>query len=196
MGSRLARRGPAADPQRCSSSLRPSPGSQTSLHSVRPGRRASGVRVFGLYSRTATGSIHSSALTPSCPSSHVVSVFCWPSFGPTVTNCHSLTWESLRDAVDMVYRAGAAWLPLVLSSFAPESLARGVGPRDSVPEGYHAAPYYPTPHGGWLPSWSDAYAKAQALVSQMTLAEKTNITSGTGFLMGRTSLFTLVALCR
>ncbi|AEO62672.1 glycoside hydrolase family 3 protein [Thermothielavioides terrestris NRRL 8126] len=88
----------------------------------------------------------------------------------------------------MVYRAGAVWLSLVASPFASFSLARSVGPRDAVPEGYHAAPYYPTPHGGWLPSWSDAYAKAQALVSQMTLAEKTNITSGVGYLMGRTPL--------
>jgi hypothetical protein len=96
--------------------------------------------------------------------------------------------RGLNDAVDMVYRAGAVWLSLVASPFASFSLARSVGPRDAVPEGYHAAPYYPTPHGGWLPSWSDAYAKAQALVSQMTLAEKTNITSGVGYLMGRTPL--------
>jgi hypothetical protein len=56
--------------------------------------------------------------------------------------------------------------------------------RDSLPAGYAAAPYYPTPHGGWLSSWTDAYAKAQALVSNMTLAEKTNITGGSGYLMG------------
>ena len=93
--------------------------------------------------------------------------------------------EGLIGAVDMVYRASAVWLSLALGPFASPALARSVGPRDPVPEGYHAAPYYPTPHGGWLDSWADAYTKAHALVSQMTLAEKTNITSGVGIFMGR-----------
>jgi len=85
----------------------------------------------------------------------------------------------------MVYRASAVWLSLALTPFVPPALARSIGPRDAVPEGYYAAPYYPAPHGGWLESWQDAYAKAYALVSQMTLAEKTNITSGVGIYMGR-----------
>ncbi|KAK3299320.1 glycoside hydrolase family 3 protein [Chaetomium fimeti] len=84
----------------------------------------------------------------------------------------------------MVYHASTVWLSLALSLFASPALARSVGPRDPVPEGYHAAPYYPAPYGGWLDSWKDAYAKAQDLVSQMTLAEKTNITSGVGIFMG------------
>ncbi|KAL2132310.1 hypothetical protein VTI74DRAFT_3946 [Chaetomium olivicolor] len=81
----------------------------------------------------------------------------------------------------MVFRASAVLASLVLSSFAS---ARSIGPRDPVPEPFHAAPYYPTPHGGWLDSWREAYDKAHALVSQMTLAEKTNITSGVGIFMG------------
>ena len=85
----------------------------------------------------------------------------------------------------MVYHTSAIWLSLALNTFASVSLARSVGPRDPVPKGYHAAPYYPAPHGGWLYSWREAYTKAHALVSQMTLAEKTNITSGTGIFMGR-----------
>lgn len=56
--------------------------------------------------------------------------------------------------------------------------------RDAVPAGFVAAPYYPTPHGGWADDWADSYAKAVELVSQMTLAEKTNITAGSGFFMG------------
>ncbi|KAH6845496.1 glycoside hydrolase family 3 protein [Chaetomium sp. MPI-CAGE-AT-0009] len=84
----------------------------------------------------------------------------------------------------MVYHASAVWLSLALTLFASPALARSVGPRDPVPEGFHAAPYYPTPYGGWLDSWKDAYTKAQDLVSQMTLAEKTNITSGVGIFMG------------
>ncbi|KAH7033436.1 beta-glucosidase 1 [Microdochium trichocladiopsis] len=58
--------------------------------------------------------------------------------------------------------------------------------RDPVPAGYVANPYYPTPHGGgWTDDWAEAYEKAVALVSRMTLAEKTNITAGTGQFMGR-----------
>lgn len=57
--------------------------------------------------------------------------------------------------------------------------------RDAVPAGYAAKPYYPSPHGGWTSDWSASYSKAKALVEQMTLAEKTNITAGTGIYMGK-----------
>lgn len=49
---------------------------------------------------------------------------------------------------------------------------------------YSSPPYYPTPHGGWVSDWSDAYEKAYQVVSNMTLAEKVNLTTGTGFFMG------------
>lgn len=51
-------------------------------------------------------------------------------------------------------------------------------------EGYESPPYYPTPPGGWIPDWSEAYSKAENIVSNMTLAEKVNLTTGTGFFMG------------
>ena len=51
-------------------------------------------------------------------------------------------------------------------------------------EGFSSPPYYPTPNGGWLPNWSEAYEKAHKVVSNMTLAEKVNLTTGTGFFMG------------
>jgi hypothetical protein len=53
-----------------------------------------------------------------------------------------------------------------------------------VPAGYVAAPYYPTPQGGWAADWTASYAKAAALVQNMTLAEKVNLTAGTGYDMG------------
>ncbi|KAK1977159.1 hypothetical protein LZ30DRAFT_275646 [Colletotrichum cereale] len=59
-----------------------------------------------------------------------------------------------------------------------------INARSEVPAGYVAAPYYPAPYGGWASDWSDSYRKAKALVDRMTLAEKTNITSGTGIYMG------------
>ncbi|CAG9983231.1 unnamed protein product [Clonostachys byssicola] len=45
-------------------------------------------------------------------------------------------------------------------------------------------PYYPAPYGGWAPTWSDSYTRAVTLVEAMTLAEKVNITAGTGMYMG------------
>ncbi|KAK2736662.1 hypothetical protein FQN57_000599 [Myotisia sp. PD_48] len=54
----------------------------------------------------------------------------------------------------------------------------------ALPPGYESPPYYPTPKGGWIPEWAKAYAKAFTAVSNMTLAEKVNLTSGVGYLMG------------
>ncbi|KAI9048909.1 hypothetical protein LZ554_006760 [Drepanopeziza brunnea f. sp. 'monogermtubi'] len=75
----------------------------------------------------------------------------------------------------------------ILSLFlALLSLSSGlIRERDNVPAGFVAAPYYPTPRGGWVSEWSAAYAKAQLVVANMTLAEKVNLTTGTGLLMGR-----------
>lgn len=55
--------------------------------------------------------------------------------------------------------------------------------RDPAPAGYVAKPWYPAPKGGWVPNWASSYAKARAVVSNMTLAEKVNMTSGTGYFM-------------
>ncbi|KAH8427858.1 beta-glucosidase [Aspergillus melleus] len=48
----------------------------------------------------------------------------------------------------------------------------------------YSPPYYPAPKGGWLDNWAEAYEKAHKLVSNMTLAEKVNLTTGTGIFMG------------
>ncbi|KAL2841421.1 hypothetical protein BJY01DRAFT_217420 [Aspergillus pseudoustus] len=44
--------------------------------------------------------------------------------------------------------------------------------------------YFPTPKGGTFKSWAESYEKAAKLVEQMTLIEKINITTGTGWMMG------------
>jgi beta-glucosidase len=44
--------------------------------------------------------------------------------------------------------------------------------------------YFPTPKGGTLKSWAESYEKAAKLVERMTLIEKINITTGTGWMMG------------
>lgn len=87
----------------------------------------------------------------------------------------------------MEFGARILWLSLGLGILEGTCHAGAVLPRDAVPRGFEAISYYPAPHGGWVPSWKDSYAKAQALVSQMTLAEKTNITGGSGMYMGEQS---------
>ncbi|KAL2814484.1 putative beta-glucosidase F [Aspergillus granulosus] len=80
------------------------------------------------------------------------------------------------------------WLPLALLAIAtPCSLASPVGvpleTRASDGEAF-SPPYYPAPSGGWVSNWAEAYEKAHRIVSNMTLAEKVNLTTGTGIFMG------------
>lgn len=44
-------------------------------------------------------------------------------------------------------------------------------------------PWYPTPLGGTVSTWAESYKKAHALVEKMSLVEKVNITTGTGWSM-------------
>ncbi|KAI5918925.1 glycoside hydrolase family 3 protein [Camillea tinctor] len=78
--------------------------------------------------------------------------------------------------------SGLRCLSLLL--LAASSSASVIQRRDPVPAGYVAAPYYPAPYGGWDDTWSESYSKAIEMVSKMTLAEKVNITAGTGMFMG------------
>ncbi|KAM6486816.1 glycoside hydrolase family 3 protein [Trichoderma sp. SZMC 28011] len=68
---------------------------------------------------------------------------------------------------------------------ANAQIAAAAAAQGWVPDGYYVPPYYPAPYGGWVDEWRQSYAKAKALVDSMTLAEKTNITAGTGIYMGR-----------
>lgn len=45
-------------------------------------------------------------------------------------------------------------------------------------------PWYPTPKGGSTSTWAASYQKAALMVQNMTLAEKVNVTTGTGWMMG------------
>lgn len=77
----------------------------------------------------------------------------------------------------------------VACAFASLASLSNAGPvqvneKSFVPEGVYVPPYYPAPYGGWVDDWKSAYSKAKTLVDSMTLAEKTNITGGTGIFMG------------
>ncbi|KAI0471895.1 glycoside hydrolase family 3 protein [Xylariaceae sp. FL0804] len=84
--------------------------------------------------------------------------------------------------------AACSWFRrLSLAAFVASTAAASSPPveaRDALPAGYVAAPYYPAPFGGWTDDWSASYEKAVAMVSNMTLAEKVNITAGSGLYMG------------
>lgn len=82
-----------------------------------------------------------------------------------------------------------AVLNQVQGKYSEEVIHDPIAKRDSVPAGYDAKPYYPTPQGGWASSWTAAYAKAAAVVANMTLAEKVNLTTGTGIYFVRFLIF-------
>ncbi len=97
-----------------------------------------------------------------------------------------------RNAVLSVFLAFLSLTSAIISqpNFAADilSLENARSPslqgRDDVPAGFVASPYYPTPRGGWVANWTASYAKAAKIVANMTLAEKVNLTTGSGFLMG------------
>ncbi|KAF2005232.1 glycoside hydrolase family 3 protein [Amniculicola lignicola CBS 123094] len=61
--------------------------------------------------------------------------------------------------------------------------AGGIWAWKSEPMYGQSPPWYPAPKGGTVKEWEESYKKAEALVKQMTLVEKVNITSGTGWSM-------------
>ncbi|KAJ8129143.1 hypothetical protein O1611_g4491 [Lasiodiplodia mahajangana] len=55
--------------------------------------------------------------------------------------------------------------------------------KQAPPDGL-SPPWYPSPKGGTTKSWAESYQKASEMVRKMTLPEKINITTGTGWMMG------------
>ncbi|KAJ8609589.1 hypothetical protein MRB53_039040 [Persea americana] len=53
-----------------------------------------------------------------------------------------------------------------------------------APKDGQSPPWYPSPAGGTMQSWSDSYAKAALMVGRMSLLEKVNVTTGIGWSMG------------
>ena len=45
----------------------------------------------------------------------------------------------------------------------------------------YSPPKYPSPWGRGSGDWADAYARARQFVSQLTLLEKVNLTTGVGY---------------
>ncbi|KAK5687657.1 hypothetical protein LTS10_001797 [Elasticomyces elasticus] len=56
--------------------------------------------------------------------------------------------------------------------------------KSGTPPDGESEPWYPAPRGGTVQLWKRSYQRAADLVGQMTLVEKVNITTGTGWSMG------------
>ncbi|KAK0647541.1 putative beta-glucosidase E [Lasiodiplodia hormozganensis] len=94
-------------------------------------------------------------------------------------------WTRLASACIPTRKRLWCWLPL-LFVFALLLLlsAGGMWAWRSSPLEGQSPPWYPSPRGGADPVWAEAYARAAALVANMTLAEKVNVTTGVGWSMG------------
>ena len=96
----------------------------------------------------------------------------------SVLCCGTRRWSRSRCCVVALAVAGAVLVATAASGgFVYKKLAQaplyGLSP-----------PWYPTPRGGTARSWAESYRKASSMVRRMTLAEKVNVTTGTGWMMG------------
>ncbi|KAI9892484.1 MAG: hypothetical protein M1814_001441 [Vezdaea aestivalis] len=93
---------------------------------------------------------------------------------PTIASIKYTCWQRRK------------WIFIVLISLLAVLAILGLGgvwvwntsPRDG-----QSPPWYPAPAGGTLESWKDSYAKAEVMVKKMSLPEKVNVTTGTGWMM-------------
>ncbi|KAF4304323.1 putative beta-glucosidase 1 precursor protein [Botryosphaeria dothidea] len=94
-------------------------------------------------------------------------------------------WARLASTIIPTRKRLWCWLPLLF--ILALLLLLGAGGlwawRSSPLEG-QSPPWYPSPRGGADPAWAEAYSRAAALVANMTLVEKVNITTGVGWSMG------------
>jgi hypothetical protein len=72
-------------------------------------------------------------------------------------------------------------LSVVLAIFLGAAIGGGAWVYKSAPKDGLSPPWYPTPLGGTTKSWEESYKKARQMVGDMSLVEKVNITTGTGY---------------
>jgi hypothetical protein len=70
---------------------------------------------------------------------------------------------------------------VVLAAILGAAIGGGAWVYKSVPKDGLSPPWYPTPLGGTVKSWEKSYDLARQMVGKMTLVEKVNITTGTGY---------------
>ncbi|KAI8958328.1 glycoside hydrolase family 3 protein [Daldinia sp. FL1419] len=124
----------------------------------------------------ATEFLQSDPLTSSKPSTAAFSAQPrnrWPR-----KPCGCLAGRSTRCLLGCLGVFALAWLALSAGGFFAFKKYK-----QSPPDGL-SPPWYPTPKGGTARSWAEAYRKASEMVDKMTLPEKVNVTTGTGWKMG------------
>ena len=71
-------------------------------------------------------------------------------------------------------------LPQYPNTTYPDAVSPNPAAIEGTQENQTSPPWYPSPWGSGSGGWAQAYTKAQAIVSQMTLVEKVNLTTGVG----------------
>ncbi|RPA98501.1 hypothetical protein L873DRAFT_1808121 [Choiromyces venosus 120613-1] len=84
----------------------------------------------------------------------------------------------------MLVTIGVLALILGLVLGLPQGNDGGNGGSAASLEGSTSPSWYPSPKGGTVDQWAESYRKAADLVRKMSLAEKVNVTTGTGWSMG------------
>ncbi|KAI1334667.1 glycoside hydrolase family 3 protein [Xylariaceae sp. FL0016] len=92
--------------------------------------------------------------------------------------CGCFAGRSTKWLVSCLFILALVWIALGAGGFFAYKKYK-----QSPPDG-QSPPWYPTPKGGTAKSWAESYRKASEMVSKMTLPEKVNITTGTGWAMG------------
>ncbi|KAI1140610.1 glycoside hydrolase family 3 protein [Hypoxylon sp. FL0543] len=92
--------------------------------------------------------------------------------------CGCLAGRSTRFIIGCLAIFALVWLALGAGGFFAFRKYKQTPPDGLSP------PWYPTPKGGTAKTWADSYRKASEMVAKMTLPEKVNVTTGTGWKMG------------
>ncbi|KAI1801538.1 glycoside hydrolase family 3 protein [Daldinia bambusicola] len=124
----------------------------------------------------ATEFLQSDPLTSSKPSTGTCSI--QPRKRWLRRSCSCLTGRSTKYVIGCLGVFALIWLALSAGGFFAFKKYRQ-SPSDGL-----SPPWYPTPKGGTARSWAEAYRKASEMVAKMTLPEKVNVTTGTGWKMG------------
>jgi hypothetical protein len=70
---------------------------------------------------------------------------------------------------------------IVFAAILAAAIGGGAWVYKSAPKDGLSPPWYPTPPGGAVKSWEKSYDLARQMVGKMTLVEKVNVTTGTGY---------------
>jgi hypothetical protein len=79
-------------------------------------------------------------------------------------------------------------IAVVLAAVLGAAIGGGAWVYKSAPKDGLSPPWYPTPRGGTAKTWEKSYQLAREMVGKMSLVEKVNITTGTGYVMNLSSL--------